>query len=64
MRQLSSLKSIHLVASFVIGLSSFYHKKSVIFCSKCVYYELSACLSKFVVKSHVYPQFPTKSHVT
>ena len=32
-RKLSSLKSIHLVASFVIGLSISYHKKSVIFCS-------------------------------
>ena len=37
-RKLSSLKSIHLVASFVIGLSISYHKKSVIFCSKCVYW--------------------------
>ena len=37
-RQLSSLKSIHLVASFVIGFSISYHKKSVIFCSKCVYW--------------------------
>ena len=45
-RQLSSLKPIHLVASFVIGLSSFYHKSRQFFVLNVFIDELSACLSQ------------------